>query len=115
LEGKKYDMTNMAENAKRCAQILKILSNENRLLILCCLIDHPRTVGEVAGFVPHISLSALSQHLNILKTAGLLSSNKVAQSVTYAIADSRVLDLLWVIQRHYCQEPSNAAEQQLAG
>jgi DNA-binding transcriptional ArsR family regulator len=99
----------MEEKAKKIAELLKLLANENRLLILCALIQEPMTVGEVAKFVPHITASALSQHLTLLKTAGILESNKVAQNVTYSIADNRVTEVIATLKEYYCAEDDSSA------
>ena len=92
----------MEENAKRIAELLKLLANENRLLILCALMKGPMTVGKIAEFVPGITQSALSQHLMLLKTAGILDSTKTAQNVLYPISDVRVEEIVKVLKKYYC-------------
>jgi DNA-binding transcriptional ArsR family regulator len=94
------------EKAKKVAELLKLLANENRLLILCALIKESMTVGKIAEFVPHITPSALSQHLTLLKTAGIIESDKRAQHVTYSIADSRVTEVIATLKKYYCEEDS---------
>lgn len=93
----------MEEKAKKIAELLKLLANENRLLILCALIQEPMTVNKIAEHVPNITQSALSQHLTLLKTAGILESDKLAQSVTYSIADKRVTEVIATLKKHYCE------------
>ena len=44
----------MEEKAKRIAELLKLLANEHRLLILCALMKGPLTVGEIHPFTPNI-------------------------------------------------------------
>jgi DNA-binding transcriptional ArsR family regulator len=93
----------MLKKAKLVADLLKLLSNEHRLLILCALADGPKTVGEIGEFVNSISKSALSQHLTYLKTAGVLGDQKQGQYVTYQVADMRVLEILKVLKKYYCE------------
>jgi DNA-binding transcriptional ArsR family regulator len=88
--------------AKQIAELLKILANENRLLIFCALTRQSLTVGEIAKRVPNITQPALSQHLTLLKAYGVLNCNKSGQSVTYTIADRRVLKILHVLKKYYC-------------
>lgn len=92
----------MEDKAKQIAEILKLLANENRLLILCALIQGKMNVSEIAGFVPGITQSALSQHLMLLKTAGILGSEKKGMHVVYSIADTRVIELIGVLKKYYC-------------
>ena len=93
----------MGEGAKQIAALLKALANENRLVILCCLMGQPMTVSEIAKCVPKITQSALSQHLTLLKAHGILDFNKTGQNVTYSIADHRVEEIIQVLRKHYCE------------
>ena len=92
----------MEEKAKQIAALLKVLANENRLLILCALMQQPLTVGELAKFVPNITQSALSQHLSLLKAHGILDFSKSGQRITYSIADHRVEEIIHVLKQYYC-------------
>lgn len=92
----------MEERAKQIAELLKVLANENRLMIFCALMEQPMSVGEIAKRVPNISLSALSQHLSLLKAHGILDFNKSGQSVIYSVADRRVEEIIHVLKKYYC-------------
>ncbi len=92
----------MEEKAKQIAELLKMLANENRLLILCALMEQPMNVGEISKYVPNITMSALSQHLTLLKAHGILDFNKSGQNITYSIADHRVEEIIHVLKKHYC-------------
>ena len=94
----------MEENARKIAELLKMLANENRLLILCALMKKPMTVGEIANYVPNITQSALSQHLTLLKAHGILGFIKSGQNITYSIADHRVEEVVHVLKKYYCEE-----------
>lgn len=92
----------MEAHAKRIAELLKLLANEHRLLILCALLSGKLTVGEIHQHTPNITASALSQHLHQLKMAGILSSEKQGLNVFYWIQDERVIALIETIKREYC-------------
>lgn len=94
----------MENKAKQIAQLLKVLANENRLLILCCLIKGPKTVSTLCEMIPNISQSALSQHLTLLKAHGILDFEKSGQSVTYSISDHRVEAVMSVLKQYYCED-----------
>lgn len=91
----------MKAKAKMIAELLKVLANENRLLIFCALMERPMTVGEIAKYVPKITASALSQHLALLKAHGILDSDKLGLNVTYSIADYRVKEIINVLKKCY--------------
>lgn len=89
------------EEARTLAALLGLLANENRLLLLCALLDGPRTVGELGKEVP-VSLPALSQHLHRLRDAGLVAAEKQGQFVRYSLRDQRLRTVLAVLRQEYC-------------
>ena len=90
------------EDARELARLMGLLANENRLLILCRLMDGPAAVGELNRSVPHISASALSQHLQTLRSAGLVEGDKQGQYVVYRIKDPRLSRLFGLLRELYC-------------
>jgi DNA-binding transcriptional ArsR family regulator len=92
----------MQEKARKIAALLKVLANENRLMILCVLMEQPMTVSRISEKVPSISQSALSQHLSLMKAHGILNSSKSGQNITYFVADHRVNEVINVLKKHYC-------------
>lgn len=94
----------MEEKAKQIAELLKMLANENRLMILCALMKKPMNVSRIAEKVPNITQSALSQHLALLKAHGILDYNKSGQCITYSIADHRVEQIIHVLKKYYCDQ-----------
>ncbi len=98
------------ERAKKIAELLKILANEHRLLILCALMRGPLAVGESHRSTRHITASALSQHLGHLRMAGILESRKQGMHVIYEIRDQRVTALLEAIKEYYCEEQPEDSE-----
>jgi len=94
----------MERNAKRIADLLKVLANDNRLLILCALISGPKTVHSIGEKIPNITQSALSQHLALMKAHGILDCAKAGQSVTYFILDHRVEEIMSLLRTHYCDD-----------
>ncbi len=92
----------MEAHAKALADLLRVLANQNRLLILCALLREPLTVGELAVHVSGISQSALSQHLALLRAHRVLDCHKSGQSITYFIADPRIGELMATLKTHYC-------------
>ena len=92
----------LARQAGDAAQLLKMLANEKRLLILCFLAARGEmTVGELVGVVK-LSQSALSQHLAKLRADGLVEFRRASQTLHYRVADQRALRLLQVLKEIYC-------------
>jgi ArsR family transcriptional regulator, virulence genes transcriptional regulator len=107
LEELKPDVARMAEmhaHAGEAAGFLKALGNEQRLLILCSLLEGPLPVGELNERVD-LSQSALSQHLALLRDAGLVETRREAQSIYYSLPSGPVLQVMALLQEIYCPAP----------
>jgi DNA-binding transcriptional ArsR family regulator len=89
------------EHATEAAALLKALANDQRLLILCSLLDASLSVGEINERVP-LSQSALSQHLAVLRGAGLVSTRRESQTIYYALADGPALKIMEVLYEAFC-------------
>lgn len=87
------------------ARIGKALSNGNRLQILEYLAQAERSVDELSS-IAGLSVANTSQHLQLLRQLGLVSSSKRGLKVYYRIASDDVVELLRVLRR--------VAESQLA-
>ncbi len=94
----------LTKQADQAAQLMKMLANEKRLLILCFLAARGEmTVGELARAVK-LSQSALSQHLAKLRADELVEFRREAQTLHYRVADPRALRLLQALKEIYCGE-----------
>lgn len=92
----------LERKAAEAAALLKLLANENRLLILCRLaVAGEMSVGDLADAVD-LSQSALSQHLAKMREDGLLATRREAQTVFYRIADPNAARLLALLKNIYC-------------
>jgi DNA-binding transcriptional ArsR family regulator len=94
----------MIDNAKEISELLKVLSNENRLMIVCHLIDRPMTVSELHEKLDHVTQPALSQHLSILKANKILDSYKSGLTITYSIQDKRIINIIQALKVNYCSQ-----------
>jgi DNA-binding transcriptional ArsR family regulator len=73
-------------------QALTALGDPTRRAIFEQLRSGPRSVGELAGSLP-VSRPAVSQHLGVLRAAGLVSDRKDGTRRLYRIAPEGVAEL----------------------
>ncbi len=77
--------------------LFKALNDETRRQILDLLKDKDMTAGDIANAF-NISKPSISHHLDILKRADLVSSEKTGQFITYSINTTILEDVLqWII------------------
>lgn len=94
----------LQESASLATKLLKSMSNSNRLLILCILIDTPGTSSGYLGQLTGLTPSATSQHLAKMKEEGLIESERVAQRVNYFIKNDAVKKIISTLKDIYCPE-----------
>lgn len=83
--------------AARLAQVFQALAHPRRLVILECLLeDRERTVGSLAACerLAPCSQPNASQHLAVLRKAGIVQERRDGAHVHYRVADRRVARLL---------------------
>jgi len=92
----------LQEGAGKAAALLKAIGNENRLLVLCLLIQMGEmSVGSMLEHIP-LSQSALSQHLGRMREEGLVAYRRESQTLYYRIANPDVEKIVAVLKSIYC-------------
>jgi len=86
--------------ADQAARTLKLLANEQRLIVLCRLSAGELSVTELGQHVP-LTQSALSQHLAKLRAEGLVATRREAQTIYYRLDDPAVEKLIGVLCEVY--------------
>jgi len=81
------------------AELLKALAHPLRLLLVHQLEDAPKCVHELveASGAPQ---PLVSQHLRVLRNAGLVSATRQAREIHYALADDHVIHIALDALRH---------------
>jgi len=92
----------MEQSVHNASLLLKALSNECRLLILCNLLDGEQSVSELNQRID-LSQSALSQHLARLRRDKLVMIRKQAQTVYYRIASTEAEKVIGLMHELYCE------------
>jgi DNA-binding transcriptional ArsR family regulator len=100
----KLDFSKMTERAQEAEDLLKRMANKNRLMILCVLAEQKElSVGSLNEQVP-LSQSALSQHLSVLRQAGLVDTRRESQTIYYSLGDARTEVVLRALHKVYCED-----------
>lgn len=97
----RFDLANFQESAGRAAALLRLLGNENRLMLLCQLADGELSVSALQHRIG-LSQSALSQHLALLREEGVVATRRESQTIYYRIADQNALRVIETLAEIYC-------------
>lgn len=102
----KSRLDDFMSKAAAASELLKALSHESRLLILCILVNGERTVSEIETILG-IQQAVVSQHLARLRIEELVKTRREGRQVYYSIANPGLNDLLAVLYRMYCEPEGN--------
>ena len=78
----------------RSAAVAKALADASRLCVVERLAGGERSVSDVGCQVPN-----MSQHLAVLRTAGIVTSRREGNTVFYRLADPNVLEVYRLLQQ----------------
>jgi len=92
----------MQAHACEASALLKAMGNEQRLLILCLLVENELSVGDLQAEID-LSQSALSQHLAVLREAGFVNTRREAQAVFYSLPNGPIKKVMQTLHKIYCE------------
>lgn len=71
--------------AAQQAELCRVFANPTRILILWLLLDHEKSVSEIAEAIS-ASLQCTSQHLRIMRQKNVLTSRRDGQLIYYRVS-----------------------------
>ena len=98
----------MALHAEEAAALLKALAHPARLLVLCRLVEEECSVGQLQP-ITGLSMSALSQHLAVLRDMGLVTTRRESQTIYYALTEGPAVRVLDALYAAYCASEGRRA------
>jgi len=94
----------MRKAAGEATAMLRVLANEDRLLLLCQLTQGEACVSELEQLLA-IRQPTLSQQLGILRTEDLVSTRRDGKKIYYQVSDARAISVLATLYGLYCPAP----------
>ncbi|MFN5350452.1 MAG: ArsR/SmtB family transcription factor [Polaromonas sp.] len=89
--------------AVQAVGLLKLLANEDRLLLMCQLSQGEHCVSELEEELG-ITQPTLSQQLGVLRNEGVVSTRRQGKNIYYSVSDPRTLEVLVLLHRLYCPQ-----------
>lgn len=97
-----FDLDRMIESARDASELLKALSHETRLLILCLLLDGPKSVGELEQQLD-LRQPLVSQQLARLRADDLVEASRAGKNIYYSIARPEVVQVIDTLYKAFCR------------
>jgi DNA-binding transcriptional ArsR family regulator len=96
------DPARMNDSAAEAAALLKAISHERRLMILCHLVGGEKSVTELETLVGSRQ-AAVSQQLARLRLEGLVKPRREGKTMYYSLADDRPRRIIEVVYDMFCK------------
>lgn len=101
------DPQQLRQAAAHAVGRLKLLANEDRLLLLCQLSQEELCVGDLEERLG-IQQPTLSQQLGVLRSEGVVATRRDGKRIYYRVADPALLQVLGLLYQLYCPEDDRA-------
>lgn len=88
--------------AVEACNVLKIMGNPDRLLLLCQMMEVERNVSELEALTG-VRQPTLSQQLAILRTESLVQTRREGKNIYYTLANPMVSELMHALYQVFCQ------------
>lgn len=89
------------EQAKKASDLLKAMSHETRLMILCLLSEDERSVGDIEAILS-MPQAAVSQQLARLRLDRLVVTRREGRTIYYSLANDEVTSLIGTLYDLFC-------------
>lgn len=102
------DADALLDNAGRASRFLKVLSNPDRLMILCILARGEVRVSDIESLLG-IRQPSLSQQLARLRAEGLVVTRRDGKAIYYSLRGSEAVRVIELLHDIFCSERDRSA------
>ena len=92
----------MQSAAREACGLLKVLSNPDRLLILCYLSQGEARVGELEEGLGIVQ-PTLSQQLTVLREEELVNTRREGKNIYYSLASDEAVAVIQTLYAQFCK------------
>jgi DNA-binding transcriptional ArsR family regulator len=100
------DFTRLRLAASEASGLLRLLANEDRLMLLCQLTHGEKNVSTLEALTG-IHQPTLSQQLGVLRNEAVVSTRKEGKQVFYALHNKQVEAILLTLYSLFCPIPND--------
>ena len=96
------DLEKMKASAALASRLMKVMSNPDRLMLLCQLSLGEKRVGELEEILG-ILQPTLSQQLTVLREEELVTTRRDGKNIYYQIASPQAMAVMTVMYQQFCE------------
>ena len=95
------DLEKMRTSADKACRLMKVLSNPDRMMLLCQLALGEKRVGELEEILGIVQ-PTLSQQLTVLRDEGLVVTRREGKNIHYQITSTEAMAVMGVLYQQFC-------------
>lgn len=95
------NLKKMQSSADDACRLMKVLSNRDRVMLLCQMSQREMCVGELEECLD-IHQPTLSQQLTVLRNEDLVVTRREGKQIYYSLSNRVVLEVMNVLYQNYC-------------
>lgn len=95
------ELSDMRQAATEACALMRVLSNPDRLMILCQLSQGERRVGELETLLGIVQ-PTLSQQLTVLREEQLVGTRREGKNIFYRLESPRALAVIETLYQQFC-------------
>lgn len=99
----KSELKKMQSSAEGACKLMKVLSNRDRMMLLCEIGRGEKCVGDLEAALG-IHQPTLSQQLTVLRKEKLVKTRRDGKQIYYSLASQVVISVMTLLYQHYCKK-----------
>jgi ArsR family transcriptional regulator len=104
----KINLKKMIASADKACSLMKVLSNRDRMMILCEISQGEYCVSELESKL-EILQPTLSQQLTVLRNEKLVKTRRAGKQIYYSVASSEAMAVMGVLYEQFCKKSNKKA------
>jgi DNA-binding transcriptional ArsR family regulator len=107
------ELSDMRVAAGQACNLMKVLANPDRLMILCQLSQGELRVGELEDSLGIVQ-PTLSQQLTVLREQQLVSTRREGKHIFYTLSSPQALAMIQTLYQQFCQPACSRSHDELS-
>ena len=99
----KAELKKMQASADDACKLMKVLSNRDRMMLLCEIGQGEKCVGELEAALD-LHQPTLSQQLTVLRKEKLVKTRREGKQIYYSLASQVAVAVMGLLYKHYCKK-----------
>lgn len=101
----KSELKKMQASADDACKLMKVLSNRDRMMLLCEIAQGEKCVGELEAALD-LHQPTLSQQLTVLRKEKLVKTRREGKQIFYTLSSQVAVAVMGLLYRYYCKKSS---------